>query len=74
MAIPVLIPSTVLGWLFAACHTRRTDDPIRLLADLEAQRDHMIEQAADLENDTLAAAADHLDRLVNVLRIETEVS
>lgn len=60
--------------MFAACHTRRVDQPMVLLAELEAQRDQMIARAAEIENDTLAAAADHIDRLIGVLRIETEVS
>ena len=70
----MLIPSTALGWMFAAVHTRRTDHPFVLIGELEAQRDRMIVQAAEMENDTLAVAADHVDRLIDVLRMNEVVS
>jgi hypothetical protein len=69
----VLIPSSVLGWMFAAVHARRVSDPIRLVNELEAQRDMMVRRAAEIENDTLAVAADHVDRLIKVLRLDGEV-
>lgn len=65
----MLIPSTALGWLFAAVHTQRVSDPAGLVADLEQKRDEMIVRAAELESDTLAAAADHIDRLITVLQL-----
>lgn len=70
----MLIPSSVLGWMFAAVHARRVSDPIRLVDELEAQRDMMVLRAAEMENDTLAAGADHVDRLLGVLRMNEVVS
>ena len=33
--VPESVPSTMLGWMFAACHTRRVDQPMVLLDELE---------------------------------------
>jgi len=69
----MLIPGTALSWMFACVHARWVADPVRLMADLEVKRDKMIERAAEMESDTLAAAADHLDRLITVLNLARTV-
>jgi hypothetical protein len=70
----MVVPSSLLGWLFAASHAGRTSDPIRLINELEAQRDEMRRRAAELDSNALAGAAEHIDRLVTVLKLYRTVT